>query len=573
MLSLLLLLSVASPASAADDGLLSMLVMGDSYSAGNGAGDYYGAKGCWRSANNYGRVYQRLVEAPPYEQRAFVETVACSGDTTRELTRSKSGRPPQIEAVNGGYDVIFLTIGGNDLKFVDIVRYCLIDVTRDGANCGSLLGQAERALARRGLEQRIKDILQKISDRADPRAKVVLLGYPYLEGDPKYRLRSGRGGRTFIKVGSRLRTIGNLGDKIQSRVVGEMNSATNSRRFVFVKTKQLFNGPPSHELFAQRKNRHRWFIRPFSDANILKRDTWYHPNAKGWAEEAGLLLRDCRIPKRDPLQDAASPARQKLYFQCGETISSLDTDNPGEGPADVADTGNNEASAIAVAGENVFWTVAYPSVGVWRAGLGGKGARAEFAEASSPGASVATAQHLYWVDEGAIARASLDGSEVDRNFIPLPEQEGFGSVAEGLATDGRFLYFSRCGDSTVGRVGLDGSDPELYFIYVGDRECPQGLAVGGGYIYWTDLGLGEDDPNALGRASVDGENVDPQWLHVGGQLGPYQVVADSEFVYWMHGTSRADGGFSYIGRVRHDGSEFTPVFFEPDRAFALALAP
>lgn len=47
---------------------LSILVMGDSYSAGNGAGDYYGAKGCRRSRNNYAEDFARLVQAPPHQE-------------------------------------------------------------------------------------------------------------------------------------------------------------------------------------------------------------------------------------------------------------------------------------------------------------------------------------------------------------------------------------------------------------------------------------------------------------------------------------------------------------------------
>ena len=46
---------VSAPAAHATpgDGVLSILTMGDSYSAGNGAGGYSGAKGCYRS------VYQQ----------------------------------------------------------------------------------------------------------------------------------------------------------------------------------------------------------------------------------------------------------------------------------------------------------------------------------------------------------------------------------------------------------------------------------------------------------------------------------------------------------------------------------
>ena len=40
---------------------LRILVMGDSYSAGNGAGHYAGPRGCWRSRDNYAGDFSRLV--------------------------------------------------------------------------------------------------------------------------------------------------------------------------------------------------------------------------------------------------------------------------------------------------------------------------------------------------------------------------------------------------------------------------------------------------------------------------------------------------------------------------------
>lgn len=276
---------------------LSILVMGDSYSAGNGAGAYFGAKSCRRSAKNYAREFERLVEVAPYIQRAFVENVACSGDTTAEFFASRSGRPPQLNAVNAGYDLVFLTIGGNDLKFKKIVQYCLIAKTRDGANCGPLLTQAEEALKDGALEQRMANILRSIQTRAGPLTRIVVLGYPYLEGDPSYRLRSGRGGSTFIEVGQRLREIEDVGDRVQERVASQLNVENSTSRFVFVKTKRLFGGPPTRELFAKKNNKNRWFIQPFVDAGAIDRDIWYHPNVAGWRSEARLLLKDPRVPK------------------------------------------------------------------------------------------------------------------------------------------------------------------------------------------------------------------------------------------------------------------------------------
>jgi hypothetical protein len=301
-------LAFAEPVGAVGDTkVLSILVMGDSYSAGNGAGSYYGPKGCWRSPNNYAREYERLVEKAPLNQRASVKNVACSGDKTWAITSSNHGRPPQLDAVSKDQDLVLLTIGGNNLKFANIVQYCLIGATRDGANCNDLLGQAERALKAGDLERSIKNSLYLVRNHADARARIVLLGYPYLEGDPSYRLRSGHGGNTFVDVGKRLRRIGDLGDELQNRVVNQLNAEQKTNSFAFINTKALFEGPPSHELFAKRNNKNRWFVQPFIDVGFHARATWYHPNPTGWHEEARLLLSDARVPKHDVVE-APKPA-------------------------------------------------------------------------------------------------------------------------------------------------------------------------------------------------------------------------------------------------------------------------
>jgi len=60
------------------------VVLGDSYSAGNGAGSYRGAEGCFRSSNNYGSKFVDGVRAEGIATAAPV-VAACSGATTAEV--------------------------------------------------------------------------------------------------------------------------------------------------------------------------------------------------------------------------------------------------------------------------------------------------------------------------------------------------------------------------------------------------------------------------------------------------------------------------------------------------------
>jgi Tol biopolymer transport system component len=287
-----------------------MLVMGDSYSAGNGGGSYYGATGCFRSAHNYARQFERKIEVAPFNQRGFVENVACSGDVSDAFFETTSGRPPQLDAVNSGYDLIFLTIGGNDIHFGDIVWFCLIGSTRDGANCGPNLTRAEQMLDEGTVYRRIYNVLHGIQTRAAATAKIVLLGYPHLEGDVNYRLRSGHFGNTFIDVGKRIRAIGDKGEQIQKQVVKDLNSVTPGKPFVFVSVQQLFDGPPTHVLFAQSDNPKRWMVQPRIDAPWALAKTFYHPNPTGWDQEATLLLNNSKVPKH-PLPQPKQPVTQQ----------------------------------------------------------------------------------------------------------------------------------------------------------------------------------------------------------------------------------------------------------------------
>jgi hypothetical protein len=269
--------------------------MGDSYSAGNGAGDYGGVRHCRQSERNYGHEFQRLIAPAPIGERSVVRTVACSGDVAAAFAAGIDGRPPQLAAVDPGVDLILLTIGGNDLRFAQIVRYCLVRGFRDGSRCDSLLRDARRELDDGTISTRLRAVLGGISERADPMATIVLLGYPYLEGDTDYSLSDH--GVTY-HVGARLRGLGESGDALERGAAGALD-ARGRQRVVFVPTKALFEGPPSHELYGRHVNRQRWFVQPWLDSGLLMHDVWYHPNRNGWQQEAQLLASDPRVPEGD----------------------------------------------------------------------------------------------------------------------------------------------------------------------------------------------------------------------------------------------------------------------------------
>jgi hypothetical protein len=208
----------------------------------------------------------------------------------------------------------------------------------------------------------------------------------------------------------------------------------------------------------------------------------------------------------------------------------------------------NVASAnlfgIAVGGPDVYWiTEAGPRDrgAIMRASLTGEHVRRVVGGLTSADSVIAVHGYVYWADHDAIGRAALDGSHLQRHLIDLsPEDDD--AVADGLASDGTYLYFTRCDGNTIGRADLDGNDVQERLISLGARSCPQGLAVAGTHIYWTQLGSG-----TIGRAGLDGRDVNGRWLNIHSRQGPFQVVADHADVYWTWGG--VDGSPSYTGRA------------------------
>jgi hypothetical protein len=202
--------------------------------------------------------------------------------------------------VSQRYGLIFLTIGGDDVNFAGIVKDCLISAFVEPLKCKKLLTNAERLLSDGTIESRLKHVLSAIQERANPLATIALLGYPYLESDVHYELDKGT--PAAYNVGKWLRAIEARGNAIQEQLVNELNSQDHTHGLVFVNVEKLFAG---HELSAEASNPNRWFVEPLTDSTLASHETWYHPNPRGWAEEARLLLADPSIPKHVP--SAAAP--------------------------------------------------------------------------------------------------------------------------------------------------------------------------------------------------------------------------------------------------------------------------
>jgi lysophospholipase L1-like esterase len=138
------------------------VALGDSYSAGNGAGSYLDST-CHRSANAYPYLYKANHSLSSFSFQA------CSGAVTSDVINN------QVGALNSSTGLVSVSIGGNDAGFADVMTTCVLG---SDADCVNRVNQAE-TFARNQLPSRLNSTYNAIRSHA-PNARVVVLGYPHM---------------------------------------------------------------------------------------------------------------------------------------------------------------------------------------------------------------------------------------------------------------------------------------------------------------------------------------------------------------------------------------------------------
>ena len=261
---------------------LRIVQLGDSYSAGNGGGDYYGPPLCYRSRHNWGEQYSAWLRRQGYSvdyinnacsgtfvrslttgtaiPAAAVSTRLAKGETTatpavRDRLRdrcavgsdssegvvvdhlSTSGStaraactrtlPPQIDAVDGSTNLVLLTVGGNDVNFGGIVTGCFALGDRSPTICQERVTAARAAVS--GVEAGLEGALAELRARMAPGGHVVLLTYPYLSSRASWVLKDVRAdfglasGHSY-DAGAGVRALGDAGDAAQLAAAGAVDA-------------------------------------------------------------------------------------------------------------------------------------------------------------------------------------------------------------------------------------------------------------------------------------------------------------------------------------------------------------
>lgn len=312
--------------------------LGDSYSAGNGAGNYI-EKTCWRSPNNYGaRVAARngatyvnaacsggvlddILEPRPLGNatlatKTYTITKGAIDARAQWLERAKAdelcGTPaqpdwyydytinssaslgslftatvkcqltaaPQIDSVTSDTDAVFLTAGGNDLGFTSIVTDCI--ALRIASSCKTKLDAAQAGLP--AMKEKTKRVLAEVSRRTDGNADIYLLGYPHLINTPTLKISS------TYDAGAALDHLQKTGDQVQRAAMVELDKSVPGKGdFVFVDVKpdwdHYTHGIDPAPVGADNSN--SWLVPVLGVGNVYKE--WVHPNPAGWGANALAL--------------------------------------------------------------------------------------------------------------------------------------------------------------------------------------------------------------------------------------------------------------------------------------------
>jgi lysophospholipase L1-like esterase len=346
LLGAALLVPPASAQSSARTGAaLDVLVLGDSYSAGNGATDEsgdprtFGPADCYRSSVAWGEKYAATLRAGG--QPVDLANHACSGgvsadisapramDTSTRVTATPAGVTnaaqaetaltrsdpcdtgrfpdeefwtyratlvvpgalttydctrmlrPQADFVTPDTDLVLFTMGGNDAGFTTIVTSCFVPVVRTAAACRTAV-EAARALLPT-LQQRLIGSIAALRARGlRDDARIVQLGYPWLQADNGFTLTDVTG---TYDAGAQVRSLVTQGNAAIAAIVPTANAGHPDQLSFLAGVPEKFAG---HEPDATTVvgNPARWLLQVGDGTTV---SFWYHPNRLGQTAYAELL--------------------------------------------------------------------------------------------------------------------------------------------------------------------------------------------------------------------------------------------------------------------------------------------
>ena len=273
--------------------LVTMTVLGDSYSAGNGTlKDGYPADGSYRSPKNYGSVLTGMLNQKSTDTTYQLDVKAWSG---AQIATGDHNIISQADTMDPHTGVILMTAGGNDLNFADVVENCFAEIAWSAKKCSGTVDAARKKTD--ATMTNTVTLLSHIQHRlADPaHTRVILIGYPYLipaaedvpgTGIPATRVRAAE-------------------DEFRARQAATIKAWNTSHglKVTYAPTTSLFNThePEPSFIDLDLHNPYRWINEFHETAGdegwtgktwslpSWDQNNWYHPNVIGHEQIAGMV--------------------------------------------------------------------------------------------------------------------------------------------------------------------------------------------------------------------------------------------------------------------------------------------
>lgn len=253
------------------------VALGDSFSSGEGVGDYFGDSNsvgvneCHRSRIAYSQLFSRSARLPSPDFRA------CSGAKFEHLyeNRQWANEPVQVlrtdssQLLGSATRNITLSIGGNDLGFVPVLLTCVLASGPVPVSCAIGNFLASSRLNSAASDYRL---LWSRLVRDAPNARIFVLGYPkFFPSTPYYNCYG----------------LNTLEQKWINDRIAALNSVIRSSiggfpKIHYVDVENAFDG---HHLC-----RVGWDNRPWMNGLTLPREHSFHPNADGHRSFASILF-------------------------------------------------------------------------------------------------------------------------------------------------------------------------------------------------------------------------------------------------------------------------------------------
>jgi lysophospholipase L1-like esterase len=257
----------AVPADAAPRRHVDYVALGDSYTAGIGAGPYIQTPGCIQTSGGYVDVVGKTGRVD------LLLNAACSGAQLFGGETSVAAQLSHAETLSAlsEAELVSITAGANDLGFAQVLGIC---ATMSVASCEAIVSGRTSDANLLLLYSALKQTYEAIQAAA-PDAKIVVLGYPKLfdETEPAASLPIPLESQELVNAGTvKLNTV--------------IEAAARAAGAEYIDVTDEFAG---HEVNSNDP----WifFTAPtISNGNLVFDDRNFHPNKEGHRAYASALL-------------------------------------------------------------------------------------------------------------------------------------------------------------------------------------------------------------------------------------------------------------------------------------------